>query len=346
MAKDNQQLTLPGFELEEPVISHKVQVRGKDVDVTERNYLDMYWKFIYTRHLIWYKRFVLGQPPPWTEDPTLREYKFTNMYRELDRGTLYLLDNIIGPLETHGPAKAQIFNTIMYRVFNRIETWEAVKDLTHIYGDSATVSLPWDRYVAFDRWRKMGESGRPIYTDAHMVCAYNGTPGHDKLARIEYIFQQMHDKIDDLYDLVMGSKSLKDIWTFLKNMNGLGPFLAYEIAVDISYAPWNHHHEDEWVNAGPGCQIGINIIFPNTPPKQCPDKIFYLRDIQQEEFARLSLPWETIAYKGRWLTLRNIEHCCCEFQKYVKAVNATGRPRNRFRATAQLGVGDFNRLKG
>jgi hypothetical protein len=345
MAEQPTQLTLPGFELNEPVISHRVTVRGKEVDVTERNYLDMYWKFIYTRHLIWYKRFVLGQPPPWTDDEILRDYKFTNMYRELDRGTLYLLDNIIGPIDTHGPARAQLFNCIMYRVFNRIDTWEAVLDLTYVklQGDAL---LPWARTEAYLRWRQMQESGRPIYTDAHMVCAYNGTPGRDKLERIAYIFDQMEDEIEALYALVKNSTSLKDIWTFLKNLNGLGPFLAYEIAVDISYAPWNPLHENEWVNPGPGCQIGVNIIFPNTKPKDCTQKLFDLRDMQRAEFARLGLPWEKIAYKGRWLTLRNIEHDCCEFQKYVKAFNNTGRPRNRFRPQAQLGVGNFDRLKG
>lgn len=41
-------------------------------------------KFASERHLI-YKRREAGQPKPWTKDKILRTFRFTNMYRELDR---------------------------------------------------------------------------------------------------------------------------------------------------------------------------------------------------------------------------------------------------------------------
>jgi hypothetical protein len=326
----DKQLSLGGLFPDEPLPTHSVIVRGKSVGVKDRDYLDLYWQFIFERQSIWYKRFMLQSLPPWTEDDILRNYKFTNMYRELDRGTIYLLDNIIGPVLDFGPPSTQVFACIMYRMFNRVNTWQILRNT------GAIKTMPWHRKRMFEVLSDAQSQGIPLYTDAHMVCAYHGTPGKDKLERIQNLLNGMEPRMAELMSLIDSSDSLKPIWTFLKNLDGLGPFLAYEIAVDISYAPWNHHTENEWVNPGPGCQIGVNIIFPNTSPKDCTQKLFDLRDMQQAEFARLKLPWQKIAYKGKWLTLRNIEHDCCEFQKYVKALNQTGRPRNRFKPIAGM----------
>ena len=45
-----------------------------------------YW--INERHAIYQKR-AKGQPAPWTDDPILRDYKFTNPFRENDRVTVW-----------------------------------------------------------------------------------------------------------------------------------------------------------------------------------------------------------------------------------------------------------------
>ncbi len=351
MANDEQMMFPSIVEDEASIPKQEIVVRGEQRDVYKRNYKDLFWQFIYERHMIWYKRFVLKLPAPWTADQILLEYKFTNMYRELDKGTLYLLDYIIGPVEKLGQPSSQIFNTIMYRVFNRIDAWEAIRHLTAGRDDKAyrgAPEMPWHRQQMVNILRhRQDVLNLPIYTDAHMVCAYNGTPGHDKLARIENIFNAMEkDHLDSFVRLVNSAKSLQPIWQALKDMHGLGPFLAYEIAVDISYAPWNNLSENEWVNPGPGCQIGINILYPETKPKDCSRKIFELRGMQQDEFKRLGLPFADIAYKGRWLTLRNVEHNLCEFQKYVKALDKTGRPRNRFRPVSWPGQPIFDRLRG
>lgn len=303
-------------------------------------YFDMYWQFIFERHLIWHKRFVQAQPSPWTKDWVLREFKFTNVYRELDRGTLFLLDHIINndrqPME-------QVFNIIVYRMFNRIETWEETGFL-RLRRHGGLVD--WDKETAFAKWRHMQKSGRALYTDAHMVCAYEHFPGKDKLERFEYIFEGITKGLPVLMKLIRHAQSLEPIWRALTKFPGIGPFLAYEIVVDISYCDWNALHENEWVNPGPGCQRGLRKMFPSIRPSECGAMIKALRDVQDKEFTRMGLNFSEIAYKGRPLTLRNIEHCCCEFFKYVKAIEGSGRPRNRFRPKAQKGNEDFSRLLG
>lgn len=300
--------------------------------------LDLFWKFIFERHMVWYKRFILNHKAPWTKDKIMLDYKFTNVYRELDRGTIYLLDNIVGqfsPME-------QVFNIIVYRMFNRIETWEATGFL-HIHD---LRSISWDKVPSFRIWRNRMEAGLPLYTDAHMVCAYEHFPGADKLARFEYIFDGVTTVLPTLMKIIRTAKTLQTVHKALTQIPGIGPFLAYEIAVDITYCDWNNLGEDEWVNPGPGSQRGLRMMFPDLKANDCTWMLRVLRQAQANEFKRLGLPFETIAYLGRDLTLRNIEHCTCEFQKYYKALTGTGRPRNKFVPKSKFGSVDFKRLKG
>lgn len=322
-------------------------IPGMDAPVAlhTANY-DMFWKFIYTRQMIWYKRFILQQPAPWTDDPILRDYKFTNVYRELDRNSLYSIDNIVGipgattkgsPLRVYAPIDEQVLRIIIFRLFNRIWTYNLI---AHLDG------FPWKRVDAYKILRMAADKGEAIYTDAHITCAYAGFPGETKLERVMYIFDEAQKRMPALMRVISRAKSLEHIHQFLSNFKGLGPFLAYEVCGDIAYAPWNNIGEDEWANPGPGCQRGLRRLFPDLNPKSCVWLIKVLREAQDQEFSRLNLPFASIAYKGKPLTLRAIENCCCEFSKYMKAHEGSGRPRNKFRPIAKIGAADFTRLKG
>lgn len=306
--------------------------------------LDAFWKFIFERHSIWFKRFKLEQEAPWTKDPVLQEYKFTNVYRELDRGTIFLLDNIIN---NELSEIEQVFNIIFYRMWNRVETYKRVGHQRLAPSRVHPGKLIWPNKQ--DTWgtlEQVYKSGDSLWTDAHMVCAYEHFPGDNKFERFQYIFKRVLAHLPEIFQVVKTSKSLKDIHNRLCEVPGIGPFNAYEIAVDISYCKWNNHSEDEWVNPGPGCQRGLKFIFPGIKPNECTQMIHVLRQVQEEEFTRLRLPFKEIAYEGKDLTLRNIEHCLCEAFKWFKAVNNTGRPRNKFTLRAKVGTSTFNRLKG
>lgn len=311
-------------------------VQDQLMNMSNKEYLDKFWNFIYERHRIWYVRFVLEQPAPWTEDPILQHYKFTNVYRELDRGTLFLLDNIKGK----GNPVDDVWNIIIYRMFNRISTYEIVG-----YKSLEWWQNPKNFRKAFDKWRAAQESGQALYTDAHMVCAYEHFPGKDKLARFEYIFAGVLQGIEVLMRIIQRADTLGKVHAALVKFPGIGPFLAYEMAVDISYCEWNNLGEDEWVNPGPGCQRGLKKIFPRIKNSDFMWRIKELRAIQSLEFARLKLPFKDIAYEGKELTLRNIEHCLCEYSKWHKALTDTGRPRNVFKPKAETD-GWVDRLKG
>src|SRR5437867_2269407 len=50
---------------------------------------DTYWKFAFERQAIFFRR-ANAEPWPWTIDPILSDYKFTNVYRASDRISQFL----------------------------------------------------------------------------------------------------------------------------------------------------------------------------------------------------------------------------------------------------------------
>ena len=82
---------------------------------------DTYWNFAVERQEVFFRR-LEGCPQPWTHDSILHHYKFTNAYRASDRVSQYLIRNVIyeGPQSPEGV----FFRTLLFKMFNRIETWE------------------------------------------------------------------------------------------------------------------------------------------------------------------------------------------------------------------------------
>ncbi len=79
--------------------------------------LQTFWYYITERHAIFHKKHLKKLPLPWTDDQILREYKFTNVFRDLDPGTIYITDRIIPVLK--GDTSNLLFNLIIYRLFNK-----------------------------------------------------------------------------------------------------------------------------------------------------------------------------------------------------------------------------------
>ena len=82
-----------------------------------------FFEFIYKRQLIWYKRFILKEKPPWADDEILRTYKIINMYRELDKCTIY----IINKLKNIKDRKTLLLNVVFFRFFNKYMLYENLK---------------------------------------------------------------------------------------------------------------------------------------------------------------------------------------------------------------------------
>ena len=79
--------------------------------------------FMQARHAIYLKR-KMNLPKPWTSDPILQDYRFCNVYRELDRETMWIKENWREPLKDHSYL---FFAMTVARVVNWSPTLEEMR---------------------------------------------------------------------------------------------------------------------------------------------------------------------------------------------------------------------------
>jgi len=122
---------------------------------------DTYWRFAAERQEIFF-RHIAGAPPPSTADPILREFKFTNAYRASDRVSQYLIKRVIYAGDQ--TPDELIFRILVFKMFNRIETWELLEESL---GGISLAAYDFDRYDSV-LTNAMAEGAR-IYSAAYIM---------------------------------------------------------------------------------------------------------------------------------------------------------------------------------
>jgi hypothetical protein len=274
--------------------------------------MDEFWNFVVERQAIYHKRMVLGEMPPWTRNVVLREYFFTNVYRELDKGTVFLIKNILKLPDD----KDLLFAIMVYRLFNDIDTFRFL-----MLRCKMTKYGAWDWEKASRYLNAYENHGNRVFTDAFTVTGvkFGGFP--DKIRNICWLIWRLQLQTPALLDRVKSAKSLKRVWEIFNDTQGFGRFLAYELAIDINYSRLTDFSENDWVNAGPGCKRGIQWIWgPRSSSVKWEDYITFLQVRQDEFIGKLNRldEWHEV-WPGYAMTLRGVEHSLCEFQKYARA---------------------------
>jgi hypothetical protein len=133
-------------------------------DVKKLSPLDRLCYFVRERHNIFLRR-KAGKPKPWTEDPILRNHYFCNIYRELDKTTVWFRENVRDPLR-HDPMV--VLATIIFRWFNSIPTGEVL--LEH------DLYTEWNAKLAEDLLVARRNEGKQVFTGAYMIVSPAGEP--------------------------------------------------------------------------------------------------------------------------------------------------------------------------
>ncbi len=269
--------------------------------------LDAYWRFAHERHMMWMRR--LDSPEgPWTQDPILAEHRFTNSYRVLDRVSQHLVREIqYGTGRSSAPAEI-FFRTILFKIFNRIETWDLL--------EAALEGMSWQ---SFDR-RRAAEvldgamsRGVTLYSAAYIMP----TPpyGHRRkhANHLEMLERMM---LEGVPARVAASKDLSEVYSIMLEWPGIGPFLAFQYAIDLNYSTIVDHDEADFVVAGPGAHDGISKCFSNARECVAEDIIMEMYRIQDSEFQRLGLSFPGLF--GRRLMPIDLQNCFCETSKYTR----------------------------
>jgi hypothetical protein len=280
---------------------------------------DAYWRFAAERQAIMFRR-LSGQPSPWTQDPILRAFRFTNPYRVADRVTQYLLRHVIYGKSPPQDPDDVFFRTILFKLFNRTSTWSLIEaELGPIsWGQIGQREL----IALLD---KAFSAGISLYSAAYIMPAPRLGWKRKHSNHIALLFSMMED---GLPARLTRATSLHEAYRLLLAWPSLGKFLAFQYVIDLNYTPLIDFPEADLVIAGPGARDGIAKCFGQVSDPEA--IIIEVCKRQEEEFHSRGLQFQTL--NGRLLQPIDCQNLFCEISKYARISHPevrglTGRTR-------------------
>jgi len=285
---------------------------------------ELYWQFASRRQAAFEKR-LAGGPGPWTDDPILQAYKFCNVYRAADRVSQYMIKDVAYEKKA-GSAADIVFQIVAFRTFSNIGTWEGIKQ---VLGGPPTLadlsSGGFEKALDLVKARR----GR-LYTGAFILCA-NKVFGHQEKHRNHVaLFKHMFVE-KNLVARLLGANSFESVVKQLEAFPLMGPFMAYQTAIDLNYSDLFNFDENDYTQAGPGAIRGLKKAFLDLGDYSLADTIRWMVDQQEKEFARLGLPFSGLF--GRSLHAIDCQGLFCELDKYCReAAPQLASNRSRIKA--------------
>lgn len=279
--------------------------RGRPTPTTVYN---SYWRLAALRQDAFFARIARPSSPPWSDDPVIRDFKFTNAYRAADRVSQYLIRNVI--YDGDQSPEEVFFRTILFKLFNKIETWEL---LAAELGPLTFAGFDWEKAVrTLDAAMRRNEK---VYSAAYIMPSAKSAFGHDRKHsnHLSLLSKMMTDKVPLR---VQQSRSMQDAYDILLSYPSIGPFLAYQYVIDINYSTITDFSEDEFVVPGPGALSGIAKCFTDLGAWEPSDVIKHVTETQELEFERLGLKFRDLW--GRRLHRIDCQNLFCEVDKYAR----------------------------
>jgi hypothetical protein len=310
--------------------------------------LKIYRDYTYERANIYYLKEVLGKPGPWTTDPILKKYKFTNIRRELDRQSKFLIESVLNRPDISDDNKA--LHCALFRCINHNE------GVARLQWPLDIMSLKEEDFQGIYEYEKAHNVGimqsNAYFLSGTRSSSYRLAPEfrNSNTGVLKFIWANRVEILRAFHEKESAKKAV-DILSNIKAIGG--PFMRYQIWVDFTYIPGYHFHENEYVISGPGCSRGINwMLFGNQqvrarkkplkdsstylcdmwmytkyPNNSYEDFIEWFRDNLPELMRDNGLEWDPKVFqhfcpedKQDWNSMQ-IENSFCELNKLMKLRN-------------------------
>ncbi len=274
-----------------------------------RGIYELYWTFASRRQEAFERR-LAGDAWPWTDDPILQTYKFCNVYRAADRVSQYMIANVAYAKDA-GDFADRAFQIVAFRTFSNIKTWETVRSILG--------GAPRLRDLSSGAFGKAIESAKArnggLYTGAFILCANKAFGFDEKHKNHEALFKEMFLK-ERLDRRIAGANSFEQVVRALQIFPLMGPFMAYQTAIDLNYSELINFTENDYTQAGPGALRGLKKAFTNLGDYSPSDAILWMTEHQEREFAALDLRFKGLF--GRPLHAIDCQGLFCELDKYCR----------------------------
>jgi hypothetical protein len=291
---------------------------------------ETFWRFAEARQSLYMSR-LAGELPPWSLDPILREYRFTNVFRAADRVSQFLIREVIHANHHAEESADTVFRVLLFKFFNRISTWRRL--------EAELDEISWSTYD-FGRYMNVLDDAAalgPVYSPAYVIPPPRlgeSTKRRNHLRLLELIMA------DGFPRLIDSGPSLKTVYETLSSYPSVGPFLAFQFTIDLNYTPLLDSDENEFVIAGPGACDGIRKCFGSAARGVEEEIIRHVTDRQDEYFRMSGLQFNGLF--GRPLHLIDCQNLFCEVDKYarvahpdVKGISGRSRIKQKFHASRE-----------
>ncbi len=273
---------------------------------------ESFWRFAADRQAIFIQR-ARGETRPWTADPVLATYKFTNVYRVSDRVSQFLIRHVIYRDDLPSTPREVFFRILLFKLFNKIETWEL---LERAFG---SITFENYRFTQYDTVLQHAlRDGRRIYSAAYIMppgkYAFGQSAKHqNNLLLLERMIK------DRLPEKLEQADNMQEGFEMLRSYPTIGDFLAYQFITDINYSEITDFSEMDFVVPGPGAREGLRKCFVDFGGLNEPELIRLIADLQEHEFERLGLDFQSLW--GRRLQLIDCQNLFCEVDKYARVAH-------------------------
>ena len=279
---------------------------------------DTFWWFAAERLAMYYRR-LAGSSPPWTTDSILSTYRFTNTYRITDRVTQYLVREIqYHPNRSQTPQEL-FFRTLIFKIFNKIETWEAIE---RKHGPLMWASV--DMNGVDQTLSELLSNGSRIYSAAYIMPSPRFGSLRKHTNHLKLIETMMNDRLSER---LQQAPDLGTVYEALACYPGLGRFLSFQFTIDLNYSNLFDFSETYFVISGPGAIDGISKCFESVSGMSPEEVIYWVTDRQEQEMAKRGIQFPGLF--GRPLQPIDCQNLFCEVSKYarVKHPHFSGRTK-------------------
>lgn len=260
-----------------------------------------------------------GHPAPWTADPVLQKYKFTNIRRRDDRGSQWVIKHLIQP---NGNRLDLWFTLLVARLVNWPPTLQALIQA----GVLPCSPEEFDAAQFESVLEALRATGVKVYSGAYMLYPTKN-PGINKARTVaKYIIGSAIEHADDISASLWNNEGGMSIERFVAELSkcfGISTFIAGQVAADLTYTGMDVEDFLTYAPIGPGSSRGLNYLLGKPPFATWGQKDFnsQLRNIYAEVFDQLEIVD---------LTLHDVQNCMCEYSKYCRTVLGEGKPKNTY----------------
>jgi len=244
-----------------------------------------------------------GLSKPWSKDPVFQRTYFCNVQRENDKVTKFIRQmyspHVSHPLFVH--------NIILSRFLNWPPTLEYIQYIEN--------QVDWD--CLGPMLHDLKDTGVKVWGNAYVVTTH-GIP----MDKIDYLCDRVMPSIEKFAPLAFPScRHTADLLMFIE---GISTFMAGQVVADLKNTEGHplQDSKDWWTFAlpGPGSRRGMDWLYGEKVP-------------ESQWYPNLMALQRELKLAAIVLCAQDIQNCLCEFDKYMRVKNGTGRSKRIYNGT-------------